>query len=182
MTLTGKEKATIFLSILGGDTSSAILKYLPPEMGDIIAASINHLPTPTPEALGEIFQDFNSFFALPPASVTQSPSVDISSSIQEEEPIAQIEEEAIEEEVARERPEESILNASPQKLAYILAGESPQMAAFVLSTLPEYKRDEVLQNLTASSDQILEYLSVKRDNIFSNIAQESVLQYVSEHI
>src|SRR3989339_603100 len=66
--LTGKEKATIFLSILGSDTSSAILRYLPPELADIIASSINHLPTPTPEALGEVFSDFESYIALPSAN------------------------------------------------------------------------------------------------------------------
>ena len=54
MALTGREKATIFLSILGADVSSRILRYLPGELADLIASGINHLPTPSPEALAEV--------------------------------------------------------------------------------------------------------------------------------
>ena len=65
MQLSGREKATIFLSILGAETSSRVLRYLPGELADMIAKGINHLPTPTPEALGEVLNDFLSYLALP---------------------------------------------------------------------------------------------------------------------
>lgn len=64
MVLTGREKATIFLSILGSDVSSRVLRYLPDEIADIIAAGINHLPTPSPEALSEVINEYQSFLAL----------------------------------------------------------------------------------------------------------------------
>jgi flagellar motor switch protein FliG len=67
MPLTGREKATIFLSILGADVSSRILRYLPDELADLIAAGINHLPTPSPEALSEVMDDYQGFLALPEA-------------------------------------------------------------------------------------------------------------------
>ena len=54
MKLSGREKATIFLSILGPETSAQVLRYLPGEVADLIASGINHLPTPSPEALGYV--------------------------------------------------------------------------------------------------------------------------------
>jgi flagellar motor switch protein FliG len=65
MTLTGREKATIFLSILGADVSSRVLRYLPEEIADLIAAGINHLPTPSPQVLSEVLDEYQSFLALP---------------------------------------------------------------------------------------------------------------------
>ncbi|MDI6731480.1 MAG: hypothetical protein QME05_02725 [Candidatus Margulisbacteria bacterium] len=68
MVLTGREKATIFLSILGAETAGRILRYLPNEVADLIAAGVNHLPSPSPEALSEVLSEFKSFFALPESS------------------------------------------------------------------------------------------------------------------
>lgn len=68
MALTGREKATIFLSILGAETSSRVLRYLPDELADLIAAGVNHLPTPSPEALSEVLGEFKSYLALPEAA------------------------------------------------------------------------------------------------------------------
>ncbi|HVN66917.1 MAG TPA: hypothetical protein VMT55_00970, partial [Candidatus Sulfotelmatobacter sp.] len=67
MALTGREKATIFLSILGADVSSRVLRYLPGELADLIAAGVNHLPTPSPEALSEVMEEYRGFLALPAA-------------------------------------------------------------------------------------------------------------------
>lgn len=72
MALTGREKATIFLSILGAETSSRVLRYLPEELADLIAAGINHLPSPSPEALSEVIGEFQSYLALPEASPEMS--------------------------------------------------------------------------------------------------------------
>jgi flagellar motor switch protein FliG len=68
MALTGREKATIFLSILGADVSSRVLRYLPDELADLIAAGINHLPSPSPDALAEVINEYNGFLALPPSA------------------------------------------------------------------------------------------------------------------
>ncbi|MBN3033602.1 MAG: hypothetical protein JW873_05850 [Candidatus Saganbacteria bacterium] len=73
MALTGREKATIFLSILGADVSSRVLRYLPEEIADLIAAGINHLPTPSPQALSEVLEDYQSFLALPPGRTAEAP-------------------------------------------------------------------------------------------------------------
>ncbi|MBI5399130.1 hypothetical protein HZB07_00740 [Candidatus Saganbacteria bacterium] len=64
MPLTGREKATIFLSILGAETASRVLRYLPNELADLIAANINHLPSPSPDALAEVLADLSNFVAI----------------------------------------------------------------------------------------------------------------------
>jgi flagellar motor switch protein FliG len=66
MALAGREKATILLSILGSEAASRILRYLPGELADLIAAGIEHLPSPSPEALGEVLQESQGFLALAP--------------------------------------------------------------------------------------------------------------------
>lgn len=68
MVLTGREKATIFLSILGAESAGRILRYLPDEVADLIAAGINHLPSPSPDALAEVLNEFKSYLALPSAN------------------------------------------------------------------------------------------------------------------
>ena len=75
MTLTGREKATIFLSILGADVASRILRYLPDELADLIAAGINHLPTPSPEALAEVMGDYQGYLALPESEAETAPRI-----------------------------------------------------------------------------------------------------------
>ena len=67
MPLTGREKATILLSIIGAETASRVLRYLPNELADLIAAGINHLPTPSPEVLTEVMREYQSYVALPEA-------------------------------------------------------------------------------------------------------------------
>ncbi len=78
MVLSGREKATILLSILGAETASRVLRYLPDELADLIAAGINHLPTPSTDALSEVMREYQSFLALPgskpaPASLPPAP-------------------------------------------------------------------------------------------------------------
>jgi len=73
MPLTGREKATIFLSLLGAEAASRVLRYLPDELADLIAAGINHLPTPSPEAISEVLSEYQSFLALPEAAPAPEP-------------------------------------------------------------------------------------------------------------
>ena len=56
---------------MGAETASRVLRYLPNELADLIAAGINHLPTPSPEVLTEVMREYQSFVALPEASVPQ---------------------------------------------------------------------------------------------------------------
>lgn len=139
MPLTGREKATIFLSILGAETSARVLRYLPEELADLIASGINHLPSPSPEALSEVMNDFKGFVALP-----ESPSAV---------PLPQIEE--------KRKP------VKPKKSYGVLMYERPQLAAFLISLLPEEERADALLAVPREKTVVQELLAGLRKNPLS---------------
>ena len=128
MALTGREKATIFLSILGADVSSRVLRYLPEEIADLIAAGINHLPTPSPQALSEVLDEYQSYLALPE---TASPEP------QPERP------------AAARRSYATLMYERPQTTAFLLSLMPEEARAEVLQSLPREKAliEEFLANL-----------------------------------
>ncbi|MFA5034533.1 MAG: hypothetical protein WC500_01960 [Candidatus Margulisiibacteriota bacterium] len=119
MTLTGREKATIFLSILGSDVSSRVLRYLPDELADLIAAGINHLPTPSPEALQEVLSDYQGFLALPGPT-----------------PRAQL-----------NQPSQPSYQTMTKRNLSFLMYERPQTLSFLLSMLPDEDKGQILSAL-----------------------------------
>jgi flagellar motor switch protein FliG len=137
MPLTGREKATIFLSMLGAETSARVLRYLPDELADLIAAGINHLPTPSPQALEQVLGEFKSYLALPQAK-TAAPQVE-------------------------EKPKPP----APKKLYSILMYERPQMIAYLLSLMPEEQREDALHSLPREKSIVEELLSDLKKNPLS---------------
>ncbi|MEA3494383.1 MAG: hypothetical protein U9R38_08410 [Candidatus Margulisiibacteriota bacterium] len=137
MPLSGREKATIFLSILGADTSARVLRYLPDELADLIAAGINHLPTPSSEALSEVLGEFKGFLALPG----------------EKSPPKRIE----------ERP----APPQPKRSYAILKYERPQLAAFLVSMLPAEEKEDVLAGIPRERGMVEEFLANIKKNSLS---------------
>ena len=136
MTLTGREKATIFLSILGAEGSARVLRYLPEELADLIASGINHLPSPSPEALSEVLDEFNSYLALPQAT----PPVP--------EPTAE----------GKPAPVSSKKNFS------LLLYERPQMIAYLVSLLPEERQAEALMSIPKERATVEELIAELKSN------------------
>ncbi|OGC22109.1 hypothetical protein A2291_07180 [candidate division WOR-1 bacterium RIFOXYB2_FULL_42_35] len=134
MPLTGREKATIFLSILGAEASSRVLRYLPDELADLIAAGINHLPAPSPDALAEVLNEFKSHLAL--ADKPAVPRI-------EGKPVPP---------------------PQPKKNYAILMYERPQTVAFLLSLMPKEQRQDVLMALPREKAVIEEMLNNLRPN------------------
>ena len=139
MPLTGREKATIFLSILGAEASARILRYLPEELADLIAAGINHLPTPSPEALSEVLDEFKRFLALPGAE-TGVPRI-------------------------REKPKPP--PPKPKKSYSFLIYERPQMVAYLLSIMSEEQREEAFLGLPKEKMVVEELFSNLKKNPLS---------------
>jgi flagellar motor switch protein FliG len=153
MPLTGREKATIFLSILGAETASRILRYLPEELGDVIAAGINHLPTPSPEALSEVMAEFQGFLALP-------------------EPRSRLEEKLPPPPVKKEDKPRVRRNYA------ILMYERPQMIAHLIRLMPEDQREEALNNLPRERALVEELLAnLKPNSLFPKIAAQLKEQF-----
>ena len=137
MPLTGREKATIFLSLLGAQTSARVLRYLPDELADLIAAGINHLPTPSPEALEQVLDEFKSYLALPRAAA------------------------------APRGIEEKPKPPAPKRSYSILMYERPQMIAYLLSLMPEEQRQEALHSLPREKSLVEELLAGLKKNPLS---------------
>lgn len=148
MKLSGREKATIFLSILGPEVSAQVLRYLPGEVADLIASGINHLPTPTPEALGVVLNDFKSYLALP-APGRPAPQIEVPSKPS----------------IPREKmtPKDIILSASPKKLAFLLSEERSQVSSVILALFPEnQKMIRAKTPLAAKAEeQLIKYFASK---------------------
>ncbi|MFH1347813.1 MAG: hypothetical protein ABIH22_03895 [Candidatus Margulisiibacteriota bacterium] len=153
MALSGREKATIFLSILGAENSARILRYLPEELADLIASGINHLPSASPEALSEVLSDFKSFVALPESERAVPPP--------------QIEE--------RPRP------VRPKRSYAVLMYERPQVAAFLISLLPEDQREDALLSFSREKGVVSELLSGLRKNpLTSKIGEKLREQFMGK--
>jgi len=170
MELSGREKATIFLSILGPETSASILRYLPGELADLIASGLNHLPTPTPAALGAVLHEFRSYLALPEAGGTV-PRAAVKAEIRET-PAAPKE---------KMSPRDLLNYASVKKLSFLLAEERPQTVAFMLSVLSPERKTEVMQNLPQKD--ILEDLlkNIKRHALTPKV-EEKLVAYFAEKL
>ncbi|MBU0671632.1 MAG: hypothetical protein KJ732_01235 [Candidatus Margulisbacteria bacterium] len=139
MPLTGREKATIFLSILGAETSARVLRYLPDELADLIASGINHLPSPSQDALSEVLGEFKGFVALPES--------------REAVPAPQI----------AQKPKSVI----PKRQFGFLLYERPQMSAFLLSQLPGDQREEALNSLSREKGIVMGLLANLKNNILT---------------
>ena len=162
MELSGREKATIFLSILGPETSASILRYLPGELADLIASGLNHLPTPTPAALGSVLSEFRSYLALPEPGGGARP--------------------AVKEEVKEKMSPRDILNyASVKKLSFLLAEERPQTIAFMLSVLTPERKAEVLQNLP-QKDILEDLLKSLKRHVLTPKVEEKLVAYFAEKL
>lgn len=156
MALSGREKATIFLSILGAETSARVLRYLPDELADLIASGINHLPTPSPAALSEVLDDFKGFIALPGSS-TASPSLPAASTPPPPPP-------------------------RPKRSYGILVYERPQMVAYIIALLPEPERVEALNSFPREKAIIQELISNLRKNSLSTKLEAVIKEKFKEKI
>jgi len=165
MELSGREKATIFLSILGPETSASILRYLPGELADLIASGLNHLPTPTPAALGSVLSEFRSYLALPEPGGGARPAL-------KETPLAPSE---------KMSPRDILNYASVKKLSFLLAEERPQTIAFMLSVLNPERKAEVLQNLP-QKDILEDLLKSLKRHVLTPKVEEKLVAYFAEKL
>ncbi len=127
------------MSLLGAETSARVLRYLPDELADLIAAGINHLPTPSPDVVEEVLGEFKSFLALPQAR----PSV------------------PRREEAPPPPP------SAPKRSYQVLLYERPQMIAYLLSLMPEERREEALHGLPRERGLVEELLADLKQNPLS---------------
>ncbi|MCX5750695.1 MAG: hypothetical protein NT099_03355 [Candidatus Saganbacteria bacterium] len=157
MPLSGREKATIFLSILGAEASAKILRYLPDEVADLIASGVNHLPSPSPDALNFVLEEFGDYMALPKPAQTFELG-------QSNEPLT---------------PLDIMLTASSRRIASYLITERVQTIAFVLSFYLQNKRQEILAHLPGQRVEVESLLKDLKTNALSEKVKGEIVSYFS---
>jgi len=109
-------------------------------MAELIASGINRLPSPSPVALSEVMNEFQSFLALPERPRPQLPLP--AEVVPAEQPIVQ----------------------RPKRSYGILMYERPQLSAFLISLMPEEQREEALQGLSRGREVVAEMLQALKNN------------------
>lgn len=169
MVLTGRQKATILLSLLGTEISSEILKFLPEDLSDAITSGMSSLPAPSPELISSVLEEFSGFMTLPSASgASEEQRVRYTS------PSAEKPSKATTQETQRS-PYDILFYSQPRKIAAALSAERPWIVAFVLSILPEVQRKEALSYMNERKNDLERMVkSLKTPPIKEQIKENTV--------
>lgn len=171
MALTGREKATILLSLLGADLSAQILKSMPSDMADMIASGINELPNPSSDVISSVLEEFASFMALPGAAPRRVIEQQPSSRQSQQTPQKQ-----------KRSPYDVLFYSVPKKVAMVLSGERPSVAAFIISILPAVQAKEVLNLLPDKGRDLEEMVSQIRQTPFTEQLKQEIVPVLAERI
>jgi flagellar motor switch protein FliG len=164
MPLRGVEKATILLSILGADASEKILSFLPENVADLLASSVNNLPKPSPETLRTVIAECREFLTH-----QQGPTRPAMEGVSREPA------------VVRGKPlsaRETLSRVPGRALIPILLKERPQTIALVLKELSEPRAAEVLSYLPEQRREVEYLLNTIKLNPMTEKVRDNVLQGV----
>ncbi len=172
MPLTGRQKATILLSLLGTEISSEILKFLPEDLSDAITSGMNNLPAPSPELISSVLEEFSGFMTLPPAQAGASiPPRRYPAS-------AEKPQKAPESETQRS-PYDILFYSQPRKIAAALSAERPYVVAFVLSILPEIQSKEALSYMSERKTELERMVKSLKNPVIKDQIKENVVKILS---
>lgn len=168
MVLTGRQKATILLSLLGTEISSEILKFLPEDLSDAITSGINNLPAPSPELISSVLEEFSGFMTLPSAKQPQGAGTKPYQEYQN------VKDKSPAQETQRS-PYDILFYSQPRKIAAALSAERTWVVAFVLSIIPEVQRKEALSFMTERRTEIEKMIkSLKTTSVRDQIKESTV--------
>lgn len=184
MVLSGREKATILLSILGSESSGKVLRYLPDEIADNLAGGLDSLPTPSAETLEEVLGEFQNFVnkdKMPknkPEFPPELPKIedDIPKIENKKEPLPPPPP------PKPSTPIEILETADPVNLASAFLKERSQMIAFVLSNIKKDSCDKIIAQLPGQRDEIELWLDHMEKNKFSEIFKKSLIKHFSDKV
>ncbi|MCX5726796.1 MAG: hypothetical protein NT030_06470 [Candidatus Saganbacteria bacterium] len=168
MALTGREKATILLSVLGAESSAKILRYLPEELADLIAAGVNNLPVPSKVALTMVLDEFSDFVSLPPSPRRTQ--------------LAEAKRPEVRPRFEARTPSEVVMNTPPRVLTTLLFRERPQTLAFFLSNVPQSIAQEILSALPEQRRDVEILLRDLKKTPFSEKIKDMVFETLSKKV
>jgi len=171
MALTGREKATILLSLLGADLSAQIMRSLPPDMADMIASGINHLPNPSSDVISSVLEEFASFMSLP--GYAPKRAIEQESSLQGgRQPASK----------QKRSPYDTLFYSMPKKVAMALSCERLSVAAFILSLLPQVQARDVMSFMPDRKRQLEEMVRDMKKTPLSDVIKEKIVPVLAERI
>ena len=171
MSLSGREKATILLSLLGADLAEKILSYLPEDLADLITSGINSLPTPSSDAIKSVLDEFAGFVSLPSAEKQAAIAIETAPLVPAREP-----------EASSKTPFDAVFYASPKKLAMALTSERTPVAAYVLSLMPSVASIEVLSLMPERKKEIESLMKTLKKPATAEKMNENILKSLAEKI
>ena len=174
MPLSGREKATILLSLLGTEMSEKILETLPPDIGDSITSLITSLPNPSSDVIAEVLREFSEMM-LPEAPQRKAIEEAPQQSYQQQNT------ERVEQPVPKS-PFDVIFYAHPKQVAASLSAERGAVAAFVIALLPPVQAGEVMSHMTERRKEIEDMLRIIKKNSLSDKITERILPILSDRI
>ncbi|HCY35856.1 MAG: hypothetical protein DKM50_04560 [Candidatus Margulisiibacteriota bacterium] len=134
--ISGREKATILLSIIGHQKAAQLLRRLPEEVSNLLAARVAELPKPSSNQIAFLLSELSTNVLEAPKDV-----MSISSSQIKETP-ADITESS--QSIQIGSSEERLLSLPPMKLVNRLKNEKFRIQRYILSILPEGKANDIL--------------------------------------
>jgi len=150
ITLTGKQKALIFLASLGEEVASKILAKLPNTLADKLAEELDKMEPPSPEAIQLIYKELNTL-AL---GFTERPKL-VSPEIKPAAP-----------------------KPSAKELLMLLQNEQLQTIAFILNSLPEELQSECYEAMNPGRRNELKKLTIQKhplsDAIYEQIRKKAL--------
>jgi len=126
----GKEKALIFLSIIGESASARLLDSLPKDVAEKITNELNAYGEPSPSAVGLVLKELSQFSIEYEERKSLTGDVETQADMEEVDGLSML---------GRKKPED---------LAAILQDEKKETIGMILSYLPDRKRENFLKILS----------------------------------
>jgi len=174
MVLTGRQKATILLSLLGTEISNEILKLLPEGFSDIITSGMNSLPMPSTELVSSVLEEFSGFMTLPAASAgtpqqSQQPNPVPGQNKPQKAAAAE----------TQRSPYDILFYSQPRKVAAALSAERSWVVAYVMSILPPVQGKEVISYMSERKSEVERMIKLLKNPPVSSQIKEKIVKILS---
>jgi flagellar motor switch protein FliG len=163
--LSGKEKATILLSIIGPQKAARLLRQLPEEVSNLLAAQVASLPKPSEDIVQLMLRELSS-------NLIEKKDVKAieSNNIEEEIEAEAVEEENIEKDVIVNEQDEFV-SIPIVKIAEVLKNEKFRIQNMVLHILEEDKSKELKKILSIEIKKSFNKATIEDIPIYNDIKQ-----------
>lgn len=168
----GKEKATIFLSIIGPQKAARLLRQLPEDVSNLLAAKVATLSPPSPKVVSSLLDEMSS--NLLPAPQEEEVK-EIEDNAEKEEIVSNVED------IKLQIKNNDFSNVSAATIADIIKNENVRIINMVLNLVGDDKSNEVKSILELNRKQKLEIKELEPSPILDEI-KDIILDKIIQNI